>query len=233
MKTRLMTLVKGAAAVLAILAIIQLSQAQDISRAAGTDHTERQTVPTRTPTPTPIPPSPTVTETPISPSPTPTTIAPTPTTVPPTPTDTPAPAPRTPTPAPPQPPATATPVPPPVTINVNSNTDVYNGPGVGYPVIGALEAGSTVTVVGRNGNSTWWQISFGNGRGWIPDTAVNAGQAAHSVPVVSVPASDSGTSEPQTLPQAGGTTWVLSAGLALLMTGAFVLIAGTRVYKNS
>jgi hypothetical protein len=88
-------------------------------------------------------------------------------------------------------------------------------------------------VVGRNSDSTWWQIGFGDGRGWIPDTAVTAGQAAHTVPVVSGPASDGALSEPETLPQAGGTAWLLRAGFALLLSGAFVLFVGARARRGS
>ncbi|MCS7261232.1 MAG: SH3 domain-containing protein [Anaerolineae bacterium] len=142
----------------------------------------RLSTPTRTPMPTftvlvratPIPP-PTATPT-KTPTATPTQYL--------VPTFTPV-VPPTPTPEP----VTPTPASPSVTVRVGLR--VRAGPGVNYPQIGALTPGSTVQVIGRNADSSWWQIAYAgavDGKGWISanpeySTAQNTG----AVPYVEAP----------------------------------------------
>jgi len=47
---------------------------------------------------------------------------------------------------------------------------VFDGPGVEYPVIAYLEAGQVARIVGVSENKKWWVIDlpyFASGRGWI------------------------------------------------------------------
>ncbi len=96
------------------------------------------------------------------------TFTPGPPTVPPPPTFTPGPPTATPT-------ATGTPLPP-VTVKVKQDkTSVRQGPGTLYPVVTKLDAGTNVTVVGRNRTGDWWKICCVNGQDvWIADSAVEA-----------------------------------------------------------
>jgi hypothetical protein len=85
------------------------------------------------------------------------------------PTITPTPGPPTPTPLP-----TATPLPP-VYVTVNEEANVRQGPGVAYPVVTRLDAGTQVTVVGRNQAGDWWKVCCVNGSDvWISDSLVRA-----------------------------------------------------------
>ncbi|GAB4528399.1 MAG: hypothetical protein Kow0063_04580 [Anaerolineae bacterium] len=139
--------------------------------------------PTRTPLPT-------FTSAPV---PTPVVVAPTDTPVPPPPSPTPVVVTDTPTPTPlpaTEPPATEQPPVaggPSVTVEVNLN--VRTGPGTNYERIGTLPEGTTVEIIGRVANSTWWQIPYADGpdgKGWISagyGTATNT----ESVPVVEAP----------------------------------------------
>jgi len=133
------------------------------------------------------PPTTTATEAPTE---TPTEIpSPTPTNTPTltgTPTETPTAAPtEAPTPVPPT--DTPTPSLPSVTIDVDLN--VRLGPGTGYNRVGLLTPGSTVEIVGRNEDGSWWQIAYPDapeGMAWISasyGTAENTG----AVPVVVIP----------------------------------------------
>ena len=65
---------------------------------------------------------------------------------------------------------------------------VRAGPGTDYPRLGRLEAGQTAPVVGKNSDSSWWQIKFtgsdGN-LGWVSAEVVFFAGDAASVPVVS------------------------------------------------
>jgi len=163
-----------------------------------------QTVPTRTFTPEPtLPPSPTV------PSPTATrapTVTPT----------LPVPSPSTSTPT--------TPTPTPVIV-ADEDTSVYSGPGTDYAVIGLLKAGDSAIVVGRNVDSSWWQIRFQADRAWVSAAAVTASLGAHSVPVVSAPPLGTAGATPLTLPRAGGVS-LLWSWVLLLMAGSTLLVMG-------
>ncbi len=83
--------------------------------------------------------------------------------------------------------APATPTPP------SGSGTVYNayyvnlrsGPGVSYPVITAVAAGSNVTLIGRNGSSTWIKMRLTNGTvGWMSATYVSNSAAFPTLPVV-------------------------------------------------
>jgi hypothetical protein len=72
---------------------------------------------------------------------------------------------------------------------VDVNINVRTGPGTNYDRVGALAAGSTVAIIGRDASSGWWQIPFADGpggKGWI---AAGYGTATNtdSVPVVDAP----------------------------------------------
>lgn len=100
-------------------------------------------------------------------------------TPPPTPTSTPGPPteppPPTFTPGPPTaaPTNTGTPLPP-VTIRVKvDKANVRQGPSNFYPPVTRLDAGTDVTVVGRNRDGDWWKICCVNGQDvWIADSVV-------------------------------------------------------------
>jgi uncharacterized protein YgiM (DUF1202 family) len=51
--------------------------------------------------------------------------------------------------------------------------NVRQGPGVNYPAVTQLDAGTRVTVVGRNAAGDWWKICCVNGADvWIADSVV-------------------------------------------------------------
>jgi len=118
--------------------------------------------------------SPEPTNTPVpSPSPTPTAS---PTEAPPTATETPLPPTQT------HAPPTATPVSPQVVSAATVN--VRAGPGTNYPVISALPPAVPVGIVGRNQDSSWWQIEGPDGAtGWVADSVVEA-TFTQNVPVM-------------------------------------------------
>lgn len=101
----------------------------------------------------------------------------------------PAPSPASTATPPPATSAPATPIPTPLTPQVTAKTDanVRDGPGLAYPVVGGVSNGETVPVVGRNADSSWWQISFQGGTAWIADVVVDANPEAYDAPIVSAP----------------------------------------------
>jgi len=62
---------------------------------------------------------------------------------------------------------------------------------VDYPQIGSLTPGSTVEVIGRNRDSSWWQIAYvgaADGKGWISaNPEYGTAQNTETVPYVEAP----------------------------------------------
>jgi uncharacterized protein YraI len=95
----------------------------------------------------------------------------------------------------PEPTATATPLPQPTatttpTVEVapqvvaKSEANVRRGPGTAYPVAGSMAAGEQAEVLGRNADSTWWQIALADGtQGWVNAGLVTANDAVEGVAI--------------------------------------------------
>jgi hypothetical protein len=46
------------------------------------------------------------------------------------------------------------------------NLNIRAGPGVNFPIIGAMKMGDKATIIGRNAASNWWYVQFKEARGW-------------------------------------------------------------------
>ncbi len=77
-----------------------------------------------------------------------------------------------------------------VTLTVKAEkVRIREGPDTAYPILGAAGVGDTFDIVGRNVESTWWQICCleGGRHGWIFSELVSLGGDAGAIPVVEVP----------------------------------------------
>jgi len=77
----------------------------------------------------------------------------------------------------------------PSTATTSQNLRVRSGPGTEYRTLGSLAANSTVTVIGKNAEGTWWQIQYDkspDGKAWISAKYAPSNNAAN-VPVVEAP----------------------------------------------
>jgi hypothetical protein len=110
-----------------------------------------------------------------------------------TPTDTPAPPPsptETPPPLSTEAPPTETPIPEkPIVTATESNVNLRNGPSTDYEIVGTLSPGESLEIVGRNADSSWWQVSTPGGLAWVAASAVTASNIDDSIPVVEAPLS--------------------------------------------
>ncbi len=96
---------------------------------------------------------------------------------------------------PPQPtatriPPTATPVPKPYLIVQTNDLNVRSGPSTRYPVIGKVNKGQKLEIVGKNARGTWWKICCVRGRqGWVIAKAdfVKPGGDLKKVAIASAP----------------------------------------------
>lgn len=129
-------------------------------------------------------PTPIVEPLPVQPSPVP--PEPTDTSVP-LPTETPIPT-DTPQPLPTEVPPTETPIPEkPIVTATEGNVNLRNGPSTDYETIGTLSSGESLEVVGRNADSSWWQVSAPTGLAWVAASVVTASNIDDSIPVVEAP----------------------------------------------
>jgi N-acetylmuramoyl-L-alanine amidase len=63
--------------------------------------------------------------------------------------------------------------------------NVRSGPGVGYSVVAWVQQGQTLSLLGRNANSSWVQVRTpSNHTGWVNASLVTANVAISSLPVV-------------------------------------------------
>jgi hypothetical protein len=68
-----------------------------------------------------------------------------------------------------------------------SSLNVRQGPGTNYAPVGTLVQGDQVQIVGRNADSSWWAIQYGNGTGWVIASLVITEGDMSQVPLVAAP----------------------------------------------
>lgn len=61
--------------------------------------------------------------------------------------------------------------------------NLRSGPGTNFPVVGQIQAGERLPLIGSNVDRTWWQVQTADGPAWVADSVVLATRFA-GVPVV-------------------------------------------------
>ncbi len=79
------------------------------------------------------------------------------------------------------------------------------GPGTNHSIIRLLSTGTSVAVVGRNSNNTWFQVIVGDQEGWLYFSLVNITGDTSALPVTAqVPTSGAGSGGGAAPPTGGG-----------------------------
>jgi hypothetical protein len=73
--------------------------------------------------------------------------------------------------------------PSPMVTAAGSNVNIRRGPGTGYDIVGRLPAGQSLEIVGRNADSSWWQVSLPTGYGWVAAKVTIASPVDERIPV--------------------------------------------------
>jgi uncharacterized protein YraI len=68
-----------------------------------------------------------------------------------------------------------------------SGVNLRTGPGLDYPKVGLLPLGSSLEIVGRNMNASWWLVSTPDGFAWVSNEVVTTRNVGDSIPVVTIP----------------------------------------------
>jgi hypothetical protein len=73
-------------------------------------------------------------------------------------------------------------------ITANSNANVRSGPGTAYGSVDNLAAGTTATVIGKNNDSSWWQINRpSGGTGWVSASVSTATCIPATLVIIAAP----------------------------------------------
>lgn len=71
----------------------------------------------------------------------------------------------------------------------DGKVNLRGGPGTDYEIVGELLVGESLEIVGRNADSSWWQISTTEGGvAWVAAEVVAASDVSEAIPVVEAPA---------------------------------------------
>jgi hypothetical protein len=120
----------------------------------------------------------------------------------------------------------------------NTPANVRNGPGLGYGIIGGLQTGEKVSLIGRNADSSWLQVVLPDGsEGWVFATllTVNAATNVSSLAVVEVDppavAGGGGAAPPPVIAPAGGGSFELGGQTHTLANPTLMASAGMNWVK--
>jgi hypothetical protein len=123
----------------------------------------------------------------------------------------------------------------------NTPANVRNGPGLGYGIIGGLQTGERVSLIGRNADSSWLQVVLPDGsEGWVFATllTVNTSTNVAALPVVEVdpPAvagggDGGGAAPPPVIAPAGGGSFELGGQTHTLANPTLMKAAGMNWVK--
>ena len=69
----------------------------------------------------------------------------------------------------------------------NSTVNLRAGPGTNYQAVGSLPLGQSLNIIGRNANSSWWQVATTDGPRWIAASVTTATNTGDNIPVVQGP----------------------------------------------
>ncbi|TEU19048.1 MAG: LysM peptidoglycan-binding domain-containing protein [Anaerolineales bacterium] len=67
------------------------------------------------------------------------------------------------------------------------SVDLFNGPSMDDEVVGALSPGESLEIVGRNADSSWWQVATPDGLAWVAASVVTASNIDDRIPIVEAP----------------------------------------------
>lgn len=85
------------------------------------------------------------------------------------------------------------------------NNNLRSGPGTNYPTRGFLATDSVTKIIGRNSDSSWWQLDL-PGKPWVSNTRITVDGDTTNVPIVlNIPPPPSPTKPSPTAPTLGAT----------------------------
>jgi hypothetical protein len=75
------------------------------------------------------------------------------------------------------------------TLRAGQAVNIRSGPGTEYPVIGGLQPGNDIPLLGRDSGGNWLVIAYASGQGWVAKIVVTVNGDTAGLPVVAAPPS--------------------------------------------
>ena len=72
-----------------------------------------------------------------------------------------------------------------VQLNTTQIVNVREGPGTGFAVLGQVSPGENYKITGKTAGNDWWQIDFGDRKGWVIGQLVSTAGDPNAIAVVS------------------------------------------------
>jgi len=118
----------------------------------------------------------------------------------------------------------------------NTPANVRKGPGVVFGIIGGVQAGETVSLIGRNNDKSWYQVVLNDAtEGWIYAQLLNVNAAvdtgALAVVEVEAPVASSGPAPAPVIAPAGGGSFELGGQTHTLANPTVMQMAGMNWVK--
>ncbi len=108
----------------------------------------------------------------------------------------------------------------PTALAEEGGVNMRSGPGINYTKLGLLPFGSSLEIVGRNPDSTWWLVSTRAGDfAWVSDMVVEVENIDDDIPIVTIPS----------LLVQPGTEGPASGGNGSALTPPTVVASGTPI----
>jgi uncharacterized protein YraI len=85
-----------------------------------------------------------------------------------------------------------------LSLKILQPANVRTGPGMVYPIIGGLQAGTSVPVDGRDSSGQWYVIKMGAMQGWVSGIVASYGGDAGALPIIAAPPTPIPTPVPPT-----------------------------------
>jgi LysM repeat protein len=70
-----------------------------------------------------------------------------------------------------------------------ASVNLFNGPSTDAEMVGTLSSGESLEIVGRNADSSWWQVSAPEGLAWVTAGLVTASNVDDQIPIAEAPSS--------------------------------------------
>lgn len=71
-------------------------------------------------------------------------------------------------------------------LQAEKDVNLHSGPGTNYEIVGVLAAGQSFNIMGRNSDTSWWQIVVDNKPVWVAASVVKASNVDESISIVEV-----------------------------------------------
>ena len=117
------------------------------------------------------------------------------------------------------------------TLRAGQAVNIRGGPGTEYPVIGGLQPGNDIPVIGRDSGGSWLVIAYAGNQGWVAKMVVSVNGDTAGLPVVAAPPAPPAAAPPPAAPTAAPAPVVPAPSSAHGIVGTLSLCDARTTYS--